>query len=891
MSTGKPITPARWQQIKGVLATAMEQPNEEARAAFLASACLDDTALRREVCSLLAQPPDEFETCAARVGLLAHAPLLSENAERRVGAYELMRELGRGGMGTVWLARRADAQFEKLVAIKLLKRGTDTDEVLRRFHAERQILARLDHPHISRLLDAGTTEDGLPYFVMEYVDGVRLTDFVLAHNFSLGERIQLFLKICAAVQFAHQNLVVHRDLKPGNILVTPEGEPKLLDFGVAKLLRADDDGSWQVTLAGQERFTPGYASPEQVRGEAITTVSDVYSLGAVLYQVLTDLPPHRFPSQNPTATQIARAICEDEPLRPSLAAVRPEMRRALRGDLDTIILRALSKARERRYRGAGHLADDLRRYLEGRPVRARPDTFGYRATKFIRRNKLMATAAALILATLCGGIVATTYEARVARAERRRAERRFSEVRKIANSLMFEFHNSIAELPGSLAARQLVTRRAVEYLDSLAQEAGDDLSLKSELALAYDKIGRLTFDLREAIRTHEKAVALNEALVQAAPAQTAYRVQLSESYEGLSDVMKIAGHSQNAIEDARKALALMESAARTQPGQREMETGLADRHIGLAVALADAGDFRGARQSAEAAVRIQEKIIAQEPANKEARRELASGYAIISDADADAGNLAQAIDHARKAATTAQEMFELDPTPSRNRRDMWAAHFRLGRHLAATGDNRAAMANYQHAVGFIEALAAADPNDTGHRRWLALTYSAMGDVSAALGQVTEAFAWQQKALAISGKLAREDPARVEAERDVARINYSTGALWLARGELERAASCFDRAISISEKSLRNDLDNARVRSALAEAEAGRADCFRALVNTANPPNTRARNLDRARARYQRSLELWREVKARGMLTTAAGQKAKAVADALAECEAARAALK
>lgn len=822
------MSPERWQQVKSVLARAIEQPNEQARADFLATACVDDTALRREVFSLLDQPTDEFDSCAARIGLMSDEPVLDEHTGRRLGAYELIRELGRGGMGAVWLARRADQQFEKLVAIKLLKRGTDTDEVLRRFHAERQILARLDHPNISRLLDAGTTDDGLPYFVMEYVEGARLNDFVFAQNLSLGDRLRLFRKICGAVQFAHQNLVVHRDLKPGNILVTPEGEPKLLDFGVAKLL-APDEEAWEQTLVGRERFTPGYASPEQIRGEPITTVSDVYSLGAILYETLTDTPPHRFATKTPTAPQIASVICDEPPIRPSAAARDPEMRRQLRGDLDTIVLRALAKAPERRYRGAGNLADDLQRYLENRPVRARPDTFAYRAGKFLRRNRTGAAAAALVLLSLIAGVIATARQAQIANRERARAERRFNEVRKIANSFMFEFHNLIADLPGALTARQLVTRRAMEYLDSLAQEAGDDPSLKSELALAYNKIGNLTFDLPQAIALREKAVSLGEALVEAAPRKTAHRLQLSESYDQLSDVMKIAGHSQPAIEYARKSLAMIQSVHEQDLPPRSLKAALGDCHLGLAIAFSNAGDFRQAMQHARAALQIQERLAAEDPANKETRRKLEANYAAVGDALADAGDFKQAIAEANKGLAIAEEILASEPANSRYRRDMWATHFRLGRYLAANGDPANALDHYRRGLEFLEALAAADPNDIGHRRWLAVTYSAIGDAQAALGDQTEALAFQKKAMVLSEKLAQEDPERVEVQQDVVKISLATGASWLAQNQPAGAAPYFERAISLGEKLLRDDPENARVRSALARADDGLAECDRRLA--------------------------------------------------------------
>jgi serine/threonine protein kinase len=231
-------------------------------------------------------------------------------------------------MGAVYLAKRADGQFEKEVAIKLLKRGTDTDEILRRFQAERRILARLDHRNIARLLDAGTTDDGLPYFVMEYVAGIPITDYVREWQLSVAQRLQLFLRVCEAVQFAHQQRVVHRDLKPGNILVTPAGEPKLLDFGIAKLLASGDDAI-ELTLTAERRFTAACASPEQARGETVTLASDVYALGALLYELLTDRPPHRFSTSHPSPEEVAQVIGKQEPTRPSLSIYDNQVRRQL----------------------------------------------------------------------------------------------------------------------------------------------------------------------------------------------------------------------------------------------------------------------------------------------------------------------------------------------------------------------------------------------------------------------------------------------------------------------------------------------------------------------------------------------------------------------------------
>jgi eukaryotic-like serine/threonine-protein kinase len=379
-------TAERWKKVKTILAEALERQSPEDRTAFLIDSCGGDTTLLREIESLLARNAGVWEECADDAPKLAPRNTLADFVGRRIGAYEIVRELGRGGMGAVYLARRADGRFDKQVAIKLLKRGTDTDEILRRFNAERKILARLDHPNIARMVDAGTTDDGLPYFVLEYVIGSPITRYVRYHKLSITDRLQLFLKVCGAVQFAHQNLVVHRDLKPGNIVVTTEGEPKLLDFGIAKIL-ASGENAIELTRTAERRFTPVCASPEQARGEPVTTASDVYALGALLYELLTDQPPHRFSSLHPSMEELARVIGEQEPTRPSLTSSEKETRRRLRGDLDNIVLTALRKEPARRYSSVTAFTEDIRRHIQGRAIRARPNTARYLTGRFIARHK------------------------------------------------------------------------------------------------------------------------------------------------------------------------------------------------------------------------------------------------------------------------------------------------------------------------------------------------------------------------------------------------------------------------------------------------------------------------------------------------------------------------
>lgn len=339
----------------------------------------------------------ELETRADPPGTARHG------VEAHVGPYEVVRELGRGGMGAVYLARRADQEYEKLVAIKVVQSGHETDEMLRRFRQERQILAGLDHPNIAKLLDGGATAHGLPYFVMDYVEGEPIDRYCASRGLSVTERLSLFQSVCAAVAHAHRNLVIHRDIKPANILVTGEGLPKLMDFGIAKLLPAVPSGAG-APAGTVFAFTPAYASPEQVRGETVTTATDVYSLGVVLYELLTGHGPYR--AKTTPSVDVLRAICEQEPARPS--SVAREGRR-LRGDVDSIVLKALRKEPRQRYPSVDALSEDVQRHLDGRPVAARRGTTAYRAGKFVKRHWIGVSAAALVAAAIVAGAALATY--------------------------------------------------------------------------------------------------------------------------------------------------------------------------------------------------------------------------------------------------------------------------------------------------------------------------------------------------------------------------------------------------------------------------------------------------------------------------------------------------
>ncbi len=770
------MNPARWQQIKNILADALALEAPAEHATFVARVCAGDAELAREVNSLLAQEAEGFEKFADR------SDPVRADAGRRVGAFELIRELGRGGMGTVWLGRRVDQRFEQQVAIKLLKRGTDTEEVLRRFRAERQILARLEHPNIARLFDGGETDDGLPFFVMEFVAGERLTTYAREQNLSIPARLQLFRKVCAAVQFAHQNLVVHRDLKPGNILVTREGEPKLLDFGIARLL--DPENELELTAADHRRLTLAYASPEQVRSAPITTASDVYSLGALLYELLTGSSPHDFSTTRPSAVELERVICEQDPPRPSLRAADAETRRRLRGDLDNVVLRAMARDPARRYLSAAGLAQDLDRHLSGRTVRARPDTFGYRAGKFLRRNKVAVTAGALLLVVLLASLTATWVEAR-------RAQRRFDDVRRLTNSYLFEIHDAIHDLPGATAARRLIVTRALEYLDRLAADAGGDHTLQLELADAYLKVGDVQGkpyspnlgDSSGALRSYAKAAEIAAPLAAAehGAAASARRV-LSQACGSLGAVESRRSDWTAATKDYRRALDLAEGVLRADPARREEweRTVVAD-DIGLGDVLISAHRFQpdvGAQREAlvffRRALPLAEHLAAANPKDQfplaRICSRLASVQTDIGAAEQDRAAYTGAAQFHRRTVALDEAMLAREPESSALRRNLADELIAQAYLRAFTGEQLAeSLRDCGRAEKIMAPLAAADPANAEARQDLSSVHFVTGRVEQAAGDQAKAAASYRQSLAILEPLVATHPGNVETTFDLARV--------------------------------------------------------------------------------------------------------------------------
>ncbi|HEY3804012.1 MAG TPA: serine/threonine-protein kinase [Kofleriaceae bacterium] len=557
----------RWSRIEALFDGAVELAPAE-RAAFLDRECAGDAELRAEVASLLDNASGEARESlrGAVANELDHisTAMRPSMVGQRLGPYRIVALVAEGGMGEVFLAERDDAEFEKKVAIKVL-RGFGSSDLVARFRDERRILAALDHPNIVRLIDGGTTDDGMPFLVMDYIEGVPITRYARAHDLPVRERVAMFMQVCAAVQYAHQNLVVHRDLKPSNILVGADGKPQLLDFGIAKLLDPVAGASREAKTGTNVRLlTPEYASPEQARGEPVTVATDVYSLGNLLYELLADRPAIA-PATG--GLELLRAICEVDAPRPSTTCP-PDRRRAIAGDLDNIVAKSLHKLAVQRYASVVELAADLDRYLAGKPVVARTATLRYRAGKFARRHWGKIALAGVASLALAGSTAVSLVQARRANEQAARAERRFDELRALAHSLVFEVDPRIRDLKGATAARELVVRRALEYLDRLGAESGGDVDLAREVAQAYMRVGDIQDNLydpnlgrpEDALASYAKARQIlarlpDDDATRAAKAAAAFGVAFLDQVQGRGD-------------DTGRELALARSIVATLPDDK-----------------------------------------------------------------------------------------------------------------------------------------------------------------------------------------------------------------------------------------------------------------------------------------------------------------------------------
>ncbi len=755
------MNPQRWQQVKEILHAATERTPQE-RAAFVETACADDADLRREVESLLEHESaieDFIEESAFSIA--GREVVETASAGQRIGHYRIVRELGRGGMGAVYLATRAD-DYEKQVAIKLVKRGMDTDFILRRFQTERQILANLEHPNIARLIDGGTTDDGLPFFVMEYVEGVAVDDYCQTKNLSETARLDLFRKICAAVSFAHQKLVVHRDLKPSNILVTSDGEPKLLDFGIAKLL----DSTADRTKTEVRALTPAYASPEQLRGEIVGTSSDLYSLGVILRELLTKQSPTRLAESErwKTSGVETKSKRRTNPYAPLVTR-----------DLRIIVAQATREDAARRYGSVEAFSEDLRRYLAGLPIAARKDSAAYRASKFIQRNRLAVAAALLIVFSLIGGLAATLWQWQIARQERARAERRAENLRKTSNSFVVELHDEIIKLPGSLPVRQLLLQRGIEQLDALAAESEGNAELQNELAQGYYNLGEMPdLNLAEIERNHQKGIAIYKSLLEREPENSQYRVRLAHGFSRLANVQKMRGDIAGALDYSGQASRSLEAVVADAPTTPKFQLDLFTSYYETAVLLDFTGDARAGLETGRRAFAIGENLARLDPNNKDYREAATNSRMTIAASLMSLGDYENALAHVSAARAEVAARYAEQPENVIHRYGMWATNRRLGVILAAAGEPAAALESLQTALQFIEKLAAESPHDDGYQRNTSFTHLTIGQTLIRADQPAKAVPHLLRALELSEKIIAEDAEHGETVVDLAAIHGSLG---------------------------------------------------------------------------------------------------------------------
>jgi eukaryotic-like serine/threonine-protein kinase len=770
------MKPERWQQIREVLEKALElAPN--LRTTFLESACSSDPVLRNEVEALLTSGED-MSAGFLQSSALAEGHGLDIDGLGSFGGLEagrifaerflLIRKLGEGGMGQVWLAEQTEP-VRRQVALKLIKAGMYDETIVQRFQSERQSLAMMDHPSIAKVFDAGATPQGQPYFVMEYVPGLPITEYCDQMKLKIPERLELFIRACEGMQHAHQKAIIHRDLKPANILVVEvDGKPvvRIIDFGLAKAVTPQIGGEPLHTQLGVFVGTPGFMSPEQADSDVsdIDTRTDVYSLGVVFYLLLSGMQPFENPQrQKQSLEELLRKVREEDPPRPSSKAVADrnsataiaeargsdlkQLVRQLRGDLDSIAMKALEKDRVRRYGTASELAADIRRYLTHEPVVARPPSAAYRSSKFIKRHKLGLAVATVFALVVIAGAVATVREARIARIEQARSEQHFESLRKLTNSMLFEFHDSIESLPGSTAPRELVVSRALEYLEQIDADSPNDPATLRDLAAGYERIGRIraeeghphlggTGSYQQANELYEKALAIRQKLASANPGDLGLQLEL------LGTMLNVARIDEQ-FGELDRALAL-------QQQRLEIEEQLAKSH--------DSDDLR---------------------------YNIAASYIGIGELKLWLGEYDSALDYERQSLTLNQALLDKNPDSLKMLRGVWRSRGWTAMVLRYDRKFAEGAAESRKALVISEQLASRDPNNTEFQRFLIADNQSLCECLAYAGSFSEVRRLCRKAISINQTMVKSDKSNVQASADLANSNMTMGlALYLMHSPKE-----------------------------------------------------------------------------------------------------------
>jgi serine/threonine protein kinase len=745
---------------------ALSLPQQD-RETYLLDTCAGDTDLLARLRALLAAHEDEEQ-----VSDLHRQTQKEENTfqGRRLGPYELESLLGRGGMGAVYLAHRADGQYESKVAIKVVDLPLATDAFYDRFKQERQILARLTHPHIARLLDGGVSEDGILFLVMEHVEGTRIDDYCRSHKMTADAKLRLFVAVCGAVQFAHQSLVIHRDLKPDNVLVSEDGAPHLLDFGTAKLMSSDGTADTRgLTREGFLSFTPAYASPEQVLGRSVTTSSDTYSLGVLLYQMLTERLPYEL--NDFTAEEMIRVICEQAISSPTSAdRTFPDK------DLEAILAKALRKEPEQRYQTADAFAADVQAYLDHLPVSARRGNLRYRARKFSRRHRLALSFTAALALTLLMGVFAVLRQTHAARVAEQNSEASAKDLSQLSDTLLTELDDAIKQLPGSTGAQQLLVARVLEHLDRMAQNPRSNSFTKVSLANAYVRLASLQAspyeqnidDVPGALHSLEKATTILTTLAAATPSDATVLLALARAQDARGEILSFADDSAGAAKNLNDSVKTYEGLLKSPAASPALffEAGSVIDTLGDVMGQ-DTGfaDPEAALRDYRLAIDFDRRALAMNPDFKPSRRGLATMQMKIGNVELDEQPAVALIDF--KAAMT---MLDALPAVERSRLDLTRLRALLLRKqalsLSELGRYAEADSLFAQSTAIYTQIAAADPKDLRALRDLdrLLTNETFSVENEADPSLTVPAAAQQQESSSRQALARAE--ELEAQRAV-----------------------------------------------------------------------------------------------------------------------------
>jgi serine/threonine protein kinase len=867
---------AKWQNIKNLLSATLDLPEDE-RDTFLALE--PDEDIRFEVEKLLIAN-DKANGFIDKPFLIERGLAEDEETDGLIGKqinnYLILEKIGAGGMGAVYLAERLNSDFKQKVAVKVIKRGMDSEAILKRFTNERRILSSLKHPNIAQLIDGGITSEGLPFFVLEYVEGKPLNQFCKENNLSLEERLKIFRRICSAVIHAHKNLVIHRDLKPSNILVTKDRIPKLLDFGIAKLLVSDESETTAPMTTGK-MFTPEYASPEQILGKTVTTSTDVYSLGVILYELLTQQRPYIVKGKS--YDEVVKSVCETEPRKPSSTRENEFLtvenqqetlqvpKNKLRGDLDNIILKALRKEPFERYGSVHQFSEDIFKFLKGLPVLARPQTLGYRFGKYFKRHKVGVLAAALVLISLFAGVSVATWQSIVAKQERDRANARFEKLRETAKLLMTETRDSLDYIPGTIKLRESLSEKSVDLLDSFYDDNSTDTDYLQELADAYEKLGKTQLweyrKISNAKSDIEKTVEIRRKIVNLEPENFLRKVELSKSLSSLTEVLYFQRDIRKLESVRDETEKLLREIAHKEP-TNENFSNLAQHLMGFVGTYKEFEVIGETGKSLDEANAIFQRIIEKEQGKSlspQAKTELAWNLICQGGIFKYLQNYDDSLNKFDQAAKLAESAYNTDNSPQLAFNYNGFSHRMLGEIYEHQGNYQKAYEMYKYSFDWVKLR---ENNDSQSKPNLVWAFSNSANRCALM---LERLGRKKEANEIIIKPWKDYSAFLELETNASSVVYAQEPLkYLAKyyaesNQNEKASEIWEQRIERIQKFLNKNPDDIGLIIYQVNAENAIGDIYSAFDEKSDTFNTKdKKRLAKSKSHYQNASELLRKVK-------------------------------